>query len=124
MTLGLQSPPKLVRPSRAVDTFDRNVSNKIHKNLVTRLHLSKDKTGTQARLPTNDSAKSIRPLPPNDIVVAAMNAKTDSSSQDATQPAIPQATHDDAMIVSGTREKRHILDAYDNKFGTGYTDSL
>ncbi len=99
MTLGLQLPPKLARPCRAVDIFDRNVSNKIHKNLVTRLHLSKDKTGTHARLPAKDSAKSIRPLPPNDIIVAAMNAKTDSSSQDATHPAIPQVTHDDAMIV-------------------------
>ena len=124
MTLGLQSPPKLVRLFRAVDTFDRNVSNKILKNLVTRLHLSKHKTGTQARLPANDSAKSIRPLLPNNIIVAAMNAKTDSSSQDATQPAIPQAIHDDEMIVSSTREKRRILDAYDDKIGTGYTDSI
>ncbi len=124
MNLGLQSPPKLVCPFQAVDTFDRNVSNKIHKNLVTRLHLSKDKTGTQARLPTNDSTKSIRPLPTNDIIVAAMNAKTDSSSQDTTKPAIPQAAHDDSMIVSGTREKRHILDTYENEFGTGYADSI
>ena len=124
MTLGLQLPPKLVRPFQAVDTFDWNVSNKIHKNLVTRLHLSKDKTGTQARLPTNGNTKSIRPLPTNDIIVAATNAKTDSSSQDATQPAIPQATHDDAMIVSGTREKQRILDAYENEFGTGYADSI
>ena len=124
MTLGLQSPPKLVQPSRAVDTFDQNVSNKIHKHLVTRLHLSKDKTGTQARLPTNDSTKLIRPLPTNDIIVAAMNAKTDSSSKDTTKPAIPQEAHDDGMIVSGTREKRRILDAYENKFGTGYADSI
>jgi hypothetical protein len=53
-----------------------------------------------------------------------MNAKTDSSSQDATKPAIPQAAHDEAMIVSGTREKRRILDAYENEFGTGYADSI
>jgi hypothetical protein len=80
---------------------------------VTRLHLSKDKTGNQARLPTHDSTKSICPLPTNDIIVAATNATTDSSSQDATKPAIPQAAQDDAMIVSGTREKRRILDAYE-----------
>ncbi len=80
---------------------------------MTRLHLSKDKTGNQARLPTHDSTKSICPLPTNDIIVAATNATTDSSSQDATKPAIPQAAQDDAMIVSGTREKRRILDAYE-----------
>ncbi len=106
-------PPKLVCPFQEVDTFDRNVSNKIHKYLVTRLHSSKDKTGFQARLPMNDSTKLIRPLPTNNIIVAAMNAKTDSSSRDTTKPAIPQEAHDDAMIVSGTREKRRILDAYE-----------
>ncbi len=91
----------MVHPFQEVDTFDQNVSNKIHKNLVTRLHLSKDKTGIQARLPTNNNTKSIHPLPTNDIIVAAMNAKTDSSSKDTTKPAIPQEAHDDAMIVSG-----------------------
>ena len=106
-------PPKLVRPFQEVDTFDRNVSNKIHKNLVTRLHLSKDKTGIQARFPMNNSTKLIRPLPTNDIIVAAMNAKTDSSSKDTTKPAIPQEAHDNVRIVSGTREKRRILDTYE-----------
>jgi hypothetical protein len=77
--------PKLVRPFQGVDTFDRNVSNKIHKNLVTtRLHTSKDKPGFQARIPMSESTKMICPLPTNDIIVAAMNAKTDSSSRVAT----------------------------------------
>ena len=81
-------PPKLVRPFQEVETFDWNVSNKIHKNLVTRLHLSKDTTGFQARLPMSESTKLIRPLPTNDIIVAAMNAKIDSSSRVTTIPAI------------------------------------
>jgi hypothetical protein len=70
------------------------------------------------------STKLIHPLPTNDIIVAAMNAKTDSSSRVTTIPAIPQEAHDDAMIVSGTREKRRILEAYETKFGTGYPDSI
>jgi hypothetical protein len=114
----------LVCPFQEVYTFDRSVSNKIHKNLVTRLHLSKDKKGNQACLPINNSTKLIRPLPTNDIIVAAMNAKTDSSSKDTTKPAIPQEAHDNATIVSGTREKRRILDAYEKKFGTGYPDLI
>jgi hypothetical protein len=118
-------PPTLVRPFQEVETFDRNVSNKIHKNLVTKLLSSKDKTGFQARLPKSDSTKLIRPpLPINDIIVAAMNAKTDSSSRITTIPTIPQEEHDDATIVSGTREKRRILEAYETKFGTGYPDSI
>ncbi len=116
-------PPKLVRLFQEVETFDRNVSNKIHKNLVTRRHSSKDKTGFQAHLPMSESTKLIRPLPTNDIIVAVMNAKTDSSSRVTTIPAIPQEAHDDVTIVSGTREKRRILKAYETKFGTGFPDS-
>jgi len=63
-------------------------------------------------------------LPTNDIIVAAINAKTDSSSRVATIPAIPLEAHDEATIVSGTREKRRILEAYETKFGTGYPDSI
>ena len=103
----------MVRPFQEVETFDQNVSNKIHKNLVTRLHSSKDKTGFQARLPMSESTKLIRPLPTNDIIVAAMKAKTDSSSRVTTKPAIPLEAQDDATIVSGTREKRRILEAYE-----------
>jgi hypothetical protein len=41
-----------------------------------------------------------------------------------TTPAILRGANDDAMIVSGTREKRRILEAYETKFGTGYPDSI
>ena len=114
----------MVRPFQEVETFDWNVSNKIHKNLVTRLHSSKDKTGFQARLPMSKSTKLIRTLPTNDIIVAAMNAKTDSSSRVTTIPAIPHEAHNDVMIVSSTREKQRILEAYETKFGMGYPDSM
>jgi hypothetical protein len=103
-------PPKLVRPFQEVDTFDQNVSNKIHKNLVTRLHSSKDKSLVLACL-TSESKKRICPLLANNVILAAMNAKTDFLSKVAT-PAIPWEAGDDLTIVSGTREKRHILEAY------------
>jgi hypothetical protein len=93
-------PPKLVRPFQEVKTFDRKVSNKIHKNLVTRLHSSKDKSLVPARL-TSESKKPIRPLLANNVIVAAMNAKTDTLSEVAT-PAIPREADDDLTIVSGT----------------------
>ncbi len=60
----------------------------------------------------------IRPLLANNEIVAKMNAKTDSSSK--VTVAIPQEVNDDAMIVSGTKEKRRILEAYETTFGTGY----
>jgi len=125
--LGPQSPPKLVRPFQEVETFDRNVSNKIHKNLVTKKHSSKEKQGVTARSHIiSDSTTLICPLIASDEIVAAMNAKTSESFPIVvtTTPAIPREANDDAMIVSGTREKRRILEAYETKFGTGYPDSI
>ncbi len=89
--------------------------NKIHKNLVTRLHSSKDKSLVPACL-TSENNKPICPLLTNDVILAAMNAKTDTLSEVAT-PAIPQEADDDLTIVSGTREKRRILEAYEKKMG-------
>jgi len=66
----------------------------------------------------------ICPLLTNNVVVAAMNAKTDSFIKVTTIPVIPQEANDDAMIFSGTREKRRILEAYETKFGTGYPVSI
>jgi hypothetical protein len=92
----------LVHPFQEVETSDRNISNKIHKNLVTRLHSSKDKSLVPARL-TSD-IKKLLPLLPNDIIIAAMNAKTDTLFKVAT-PVIPWEADDNLTIVSGTREK-------------------
>jgi hypothetical protein len=115
-------PPKLVHPFQEVETFDRNVGNKIHKDLVTRLQSSKDKSLVQARL-RSESKKPICPLLTNDVIKAAINAKTDTLSKVAT-PAIPREANDYLTIVSGTREKRRILEAYETKFGSGYPDSI
>jgi hypothetical protein len=106
-------PPKLVRPFQEVETFDRNASNKIHKNLVTRLHSSKDKSLVPACL-TGESKKMIHPLLANYTILALMNAKTDTLSKVAI-PAIPREADDDLTIVSGTREKRRIFEAYEKK---------
>ena len=115
-------PPKLVRPFQEVETFDRNVSNKIHKNLVTRLHSSKDKSLVPACL-TSQSNKPICPLLTNNVIVAAIYAKTDTLSEVAT-PVIPWEANDVLTIVSGTREKRRILKVYEEKFGLGYPNSI
>jgi len=126
--LGPQSPPKLVRPFQEVETFDRYVSDKIHKNLVTKKHSSKGQPEIMARShhTMSDSKMPICPLIANDVIVAAMNAKTGDSFPIVvtTAPAIPREANGDATIVSGTREKRRILEAYETKFGTGYPDSI
>jgi hypothetical protein len=84
----------LVRPFQEVVTFDWNVSNKIHKNLVTKKHSSKGKPEVTARSPhiMSDSSSEtlICPSIANDVIVEAMNAKTDSFPvMVTTAPAIP-----------------------------------
>jgi hypothetical protein len=71
----------------------------------------------------SDSKKPIRPLLTNDVIIAVMNAKTDTLS-DVAIPVIPWEADDDLTIVSGTREKRRILEVYKEKFGSGYPDSI
>ncbi len=115
-------PLKLVRPFQEVEAFDRNVSKKIHTNLVTRLHSSKDKSLVPACL-ASDSKKPICPLFTNEVIVAAMNAKTDTLSEVAI-PVIPWEADDKLTIVSGTREKRRIFKVYEEKFGSGCPDSI
>jgi hypothetical protein len=70
----------------------------------------------------SDSKMPICPLLTNNVIVAKMNAKTDFSSK--VTVAIPQEVNDDAMIVSDTKEKQCILEAYETKFGTGYPVSI
>ncbi len=73
----------------------------------------------------SESKTLIRPLLANNVIVASMNAKTDSILKvTTTTPTISREAKYDAMIVSGTREKRRILEAYETKFGTGYPDSI
>ncbi len=89
---------------------------------MTRLHSSKDKSLVPACL-TSDSKKPICPLLTNDVILGAMNAKTDTLSKVAI-PVIPWEADDDLTIISGTREKRRILKVYKDKFGSGYPNSI
>jgi hypothetical protein len=112
----------LVPPFQEVETFDWNVSNKIHKNLLTRLYSSKDKSLVPACL-TSESKKPLRPLLANNVIVTAMNAKTNTLSKVST-PAIPREADDNLTIISGTREKWRILKAYEKKIGLGNPNSI
>jgi hypothetical protein len=71
----------------------------------------------------SDSKKPICPLLTNDVIIAAMNAKTDTLSKVAI-PVIPWEANDDLTIVSGTRKKRRILEVYKEKIGSGYPKSI
>jgi hypothetical protein len=112
----------LVHPFQTFETFNWNINDKIHKKIVTRPISSKGKSPVPAQ-PLFDS-KPATPPPNNDIIVAAMDYKADARAKkiNPTQPT-HWAAKDDSIIVAGTREKRRILNAYKEKFGSGYTDS-
>jgi hypothetical protein len=116
-------PPQLVHLFQTLETFDWNINDKIHKKLVTRPSLSKEKSPVPAR--PSLYSKPASPPPNNDIIVAAMDYKADARAKEIN-PAQPThwAAKDDLIIVVGTREKRRILNAYKEKFGLGYTDSI
>jgi hypothetical protein len=65
----------------------------------------------------------IHPLLANNVIIAAMNAKTDTLSK-VTTPTIPREADDNLTIISGTREKRRILEASKKKIGSEYPDSI
>ncbi len=90
---------------------------------MTRPSSSKGKSPVPAR-PLFDR-KPASPPPNNDIIVAAMDYKADSRTKEInpTQPT-HRAAEDDLIIVVGTREKWHILNAHEEKIGSGYTDSI
>jgi hypothetical protein len=103
--------------------FDWNINDKIQEKIVTRPSSSKGKSPVPAQ-PLFDSEPA-SPLPNNDIIVAAMDYKADARAKESnpTQPT-HRAAKDDLIIVAGTREKRRILNAYKEKFGLGYTNSI
>jgi hypothetical protein len=68
-------------------------------------------------------ATNAPPTKTNDTIAKAMNAKAITLAEVAT-PAFPKDTDDDLTIVAGTREKRRILKAYEEQFGSGYPDSI
>ena len=90
---------------------------------MTKTFSSKDKPLILDR-PTSVSKQLLTSsLLENNIVVAAMNAKADTVPTVNTL-AISQEANNDLIIVSGTREKRRILGASEEKIGSGYPDSI
>ncbi len=116
-------PPQLVCSFQTFETFDWNINDKIHKKIVTKPSSSKGKSPVPAQ-PSFDS-KPASPPPNNEIIVTAIDYKADARAKeiDPTQPT-HRATKDDLIIVAGTREKQRILNAHEEKFGLGFTDSI
>jgi hypothetical protein len=108
-----------MHPSLPNDTsFEQGLSNKLHNSLVIK---NKSKPKQSIKQPTGaiTSATSASPVAP--------------STKKATQPPVqshscavvlPTPISDISSSVSGTREKKRILEEYLSKFGSGHQESI
>jgi hypothetical protein len=115
----LPSPPQVVQPTLLTRTsFEQGLSNKLHNSLV----INNKSQTKQCVKQTRDALPSPSPA----TLVAAINKK-------AVQPLVPSHSGAPSLstpnlgtstIFSGSKEKKHILEEYIFKFGSGYQESI
>jgi hypothetical protein len=113
------SPPQLVQPTLLTRTlFEQGFSNKLHNSLVI-----KNKSQTK------QSIKQLRDALPSSIpaaLVAASNKKAALSlaPPQSCTPSLPMPISGLSTSVSGSKEKKCILEEYVSKFGSGYQEPI
>ena len=122
--MSLSSPPKLVRPVQStLVSFDQALSNKLHSSLVIRPPASKKIPN--ASVPSKlhiiaDSNQSIPTAIP--LRVKSQIALLFSSNDlDSVNCAIP---FNNPIIVQGMRDKKRILEDYQEKIGKNSNNSI
>ncbi len=122
---GLDSPPKVFLPIQmAPVSFDQVLSNKLHSTLVIRPPASK-KVSNEAMIQRPAiSSKSLDPSSSKPIILKSQLAVAPSiiNDKDEVNPVI--SPQQDSFIIRGTKEKKHILSAYQEKYGSNYPDSI
>jgi hypothetical protein len=115
----LPSPPQVVRPTLLTRTlFEQGLSNKLHDSLVIKNRSQTKQSIKQAR----DALPSSTPA----ALIAAINKKAAlplAPSQSCT-PSLPTPIPGLSTSVSGSMEKKRILEEYVSKFGSGYQESF
>ncbi len=113
------SPPQVVQPPLPTRTlFEQGLRDKLHNSLVINNKLQTKQCIKQTR---NDL---LSPSPAT--MVTAMNKKAAlplATSQLCT-PALPMPNSGSSTVVSGSKEKKCILDKYVSKFGSGYQELI
>jgi hypothetical protein len=113
------SPPQVVQPTLPIGTlFEQGLSNKLHNSLVIK-HKSQNKQYVKQ---TRDALPSSTPA----ATVAASNKKAalPVAPSQSCWPSLPMPISDLSTPVSGSKEKKHILEEYVSKFGSGYQESI
>ena len=108
-----------MRPSLPNETsFEQGLSNKLHNSLVIN---NKSKSKQSIKQPTGaiTSTTSAFPVAPSTKKATQLPAKSHSCTA-----VLPMPISDISLSVSGTREKKCILEEYVSKFGSGHQESI
>ncbi len=108
-----------MRPSLLNETsFEQGLSNKLHNSLVIK---NKSKPKQSIKQPTGaiTSTTSAFPVAPSTKKATQLPAKSHSCAAN-----LPMQISDISSSVSGTREKKCILEEYMSKFGSGHQESI
>jgi hypothetical protein len=113
------SPPQVVRPTLLTRTsFKQGLSDKLHNSLVIKNRSQTKQSIKQTRdtLPSSTPAASI----------AATNKKAalPLAPSQSCMPSLPMPMPGLSTSVSGSKEKKCILEEYVSKFGSGYQESI
>ena len=115
-------PPKVLRPTRVDESFERLFRDNLHNKLLLR-----NKSST-IKLPETE-ARSVRQASPTQLSYMVDDARVAIGARElrVTVPAreLTAVPHNnDEIIVQGTKQKRRILQEYEEKFSTDYSDSI
>jgi hypothetical protein len=113
------SPPQVVRPTLPTRTlFEQGLSNKLHNSLVIK---NKSQTKQSIKQP-----RSAQPSSTPAASVAALNKKAalPPAPPQSCTPFLPTAISGLSTSVSGSKEKKRILEEYVSKFGSGYQELI
>ncbi len=113
------SPPQVVRltlPTRT--SFEQGLSNKLHNSLVIK---NKSQIKQSIKQP-RDAQPSSTPA----ALLAASNKKAalPPAPPQSCTPSLPMPISGLSTSVSGSKEKKRILEEYVSKFGPGYQESI
>jgi hypothetical protein len=112
-------PPQVVRPTLLTRTsFEQVLSNKLNDSLVIK---NKSQTKQSIKQPRNAQPSST----PAELV-AASNKKAAllPAPPQSRTPFLPTPISGLSTSVSGSKEKKRILEEYVSKFGSGYQKSI
>jgi hypothetical protein len=113
------SPPQVVQPTLLTRTlFEEGLSNKLQNSLV----INNKSQTKQCIKQTRDALPSSSPA----TLVAAINKKAAQplAPSHSCMPSLPTPNSGPSTVVSGSKEKKRILEEYVSEFVSGYQELI